>query len=121
MYQVLLVAIGGGIGATLRYLTNIGALRILGSNALWGTAGINILGSFAMGLFIEFLARRFAGSPELREEGGRIWGVFEDGESVRLSFQDGAIDFRKVAPGQRIWKTSDPALERELAKTWDVQ
>jgi putative protease len=62
-----------------------------------------------------------AGSPELREEGGRIWGVFEDGDLVRLSFQDGAIDFHKVAPGQKIWKTSDPALERELAKTWDVQ
>lgn len=62
-----------------------------------------------------------AGSPEAREEGGRIWGVFEDGELVRISFQDGAIDFRKVAAGQRIWKTSDPALERELAKTWDVQ
>ena len=62
-----------------------------------------------------------AGNPQEREEGGRIWGVFQDGDSLRLSFQDGAIDFRKVAPGQRIWKTSDPALERELAKTWDVQ
>ena len=66
MFQVLLVAIGGGIGASLRYSTNLGALRLLGANALWGTAAINILGSFAMGLFAELLARRFGGSPELR-------------------------------------------------------
>lgn len=66
MYKVLLVAIGGGIGASLRYLTNLGAFRLLGTNALWGTAAINILGSFAMGLFIEILARRFGGSAELR-------------------------------------------------------
>ena len=66
MFQVLLVAIGGGLGATLRYLANLGALKWLGTNALWGTAGINIVGSFAMGLFIEFLARRLGGSPELR-------------------------------------------------------
>ena len=66
MFQVLLVAIGGGIGASLRYSTNLAALRLLGANALWGTAAINILGSFAMGLFAELLARRFGGSPELR-------------------------------------------------------
>lgn len=66
MLQILLVAIGGGIGASLRYIANLGALRLLGVNALWGTAAINILGSFAMGLFIELLARRYVGSPELR-------------------------------------------------------
>lgn len=66
MYQVLLVAIGGGLGAALRYLSNLGAMRILGPNALWGTAGINIFGSFLMGLFIEVLARRFGAPPELR-------------------------------------------------------
>ncbi len=66
MPQVLLVAIGGGIGASLRYLTNLGALRLLGANAFWGTAGINILGSLAMGLFIEWLASRNSGSLELR-------------------------------------------------------
>jgi fluoride exporter len=66
MFQVFLVAMGGGIGASLRYLTNLGALRLLGTNAFWGTAGINILGSFAMGLFIEVLARRYGGSPDVR-------------------------------------------------------
>ncbi len=66
MFQILLVAIGGGIGASLRYIANVGALRLLGVNALWGTAAINILGSFVMGLFIELLARRYGGSLELR-------------------------------------------------------
>jgi len=62
-----------------------------------------------------------ANRPESREEGGRIWGVRPDGDSVRLSFGDGAIDWRRVAVGQKVWKTSDPALERELEKTWNTR
>jgi fluoride exporter len=66
MKQLVLVALGGGIGAGLRHVVNIGALRAFGSNFPWGTMGINIVGSLAMGVFIELLARRFGGSNELR-------------------------------------------------------
>jgi len=65
MYNLLLVVIGGGIGAGIRHLTNIGALRLVGPNYPWGTMVINIVGSFAMGLFIATLMRR-GGSNELR-------------------------------------------------------
>jgi fluoride exporter len=46
----LLVAIGGAAGALARYLISVAALPI--SQSLpWGTIGINILGSFVIGLF----------------------------------------------------------------------
>ncbi len=66
MRHVFLVAIGGGLGAALRHLANMGALRLFGPNFPWGTMGINIAGSLAMGIFIELLARRYGGSNELR-------------------------------------------------------
>lgn len=65
MFNLLLVVVGGGIGAGIRHFTNIGALRLVGPNFPWGTMAINIVGSFAMGLFIAILMRR-GGSNELR-------------------------------------------------------
>ncbi|MEQ1953511.1 fluoride efflux transporter CrcB [Mesorhizobium sp. CN2-181] len=65
MQNVLLVAVGGGIGAALRHLVNMGAMR-LGTSFPWGTLAINIVGCFIMGVFIEVLARRFNASNELR-------------------------------------------------------
>ena len=66
MFHLLLVALGGAIGASLRHLVNLGSLRLVGANYPWGTMAINIAGSFAMGIFIELLARRFNASNELR-------------------------------------------------------
>ena len=65
MFNLLLVVVGVGIGAGIRHLTSMGALRLVGPNYPWGTMAINIVGSFAMGLFIAILARR-GGSNELR-------------------------------------------------------
>ena len=65
MFNLLLVVVGGGIGAGIRHLSNMGALRLVGPNYPWGTMAINIVGSFAMGLFIAMLMRR-GGSNELR-------------------------------------------------------
>jgi fluoride exporter len=66
MYHLVLVAVGGGIGASIRHLVNMASLKLLGPNFPWGTMLINISGSLAMGVFIELLARRFQGSNELR-------------------------------------------------------
>jgi fluoride exporter len=65
MFNLLLVVIGGGIGAGMRHLANMGALRVVGPNYPWGTMAINVAGSFAMGLFVALLLRR-GGSTELR-------------------------------------------------------
>ena len=61
-----------------------------------------------------------AGRPDLPEEGGRVYGVraLRDG-FVELTFGSGAVDFQRVQVGNRIWKTDDPVLNRELRKTFE--
>ena len=36
----------------------------------------------------------------------------------RLHFRNGQIDFRRVKIGDRLWKTDDPALNRQLRQTF---
>lgn len=57
MREVLLVALGGGIGATLRHLVGIAAIRMMGAGFPWGTMTVNVLGSFIMGLLVASLAK----------------------------------------------------------------
>jgi CrcB protein len=66
LLDILTVAAGGAIGASLRHLVNIAVARIMGFGFPWGTLLINVAGCFAMGVFIEILARRFNASNELR-------------------------------------------------------
>ncbi|WEX07138.1 fluoride efflux transporter CrcB [Chelativorans sp. AA-79] len=66
MYHLLLVCIGGAIGAGMRHLATIAAGRLLGIAFPWGTLTVNVAGSFAMGLLVETLARRFDVSNEIR-------------------------------------------------------
>ncbi len=60
LITLLQVALGGAIGATVRYLTFVGAVRILGAGFPWGTLLVNVAGSFLMGLLVVFLAQRDA-------------------------------------------------------------
>tara|TARA_R110002126_G_scaffold266675_1_gene409981 strand:- start:114997 stop:115440 length:444 start_codon:yes stop_codon:yes gene_type:complete len=66
MAHILYVALGGAIGASMRYLVSMAMLRLFGSNIPWGTFTVNVLGSFAMGVLVEVLTRRLGGSQELR-------------------------------------------------------
>jgi CrcB protein len=50
MQRVLLVAVGGALGSTLRYLVATVALAWLGPGFPWGTLAVNLVGSFAIGL-----------------------------------------------------------------------
>ena len=45
-----------------------------------------------------------------REQGGRVFQV----QGNRLFFERGKIRFHEIPVGSRVWKTSDPALDREL-------
>ncbi|MBP7141387.1 MAG: U32 family peptidase [Opitutaceae bacterium] len=59
-----------------------------------------------------------AGTPEIREEGGRVYQVEVKGTQATLRFGQGDIDFRRIRPGNRLWKTNDPALDREVRATF---
>ena len=50
MLNLGLVMVGGGIGAGMRHLLNMGALRLLGPTYPWATMIINITGSLILGL-----------------------------------------------------------------------
>lgn len=52
------VALGGAIGASLRFLTGVGILRLVGSSFPLAIFGINVLGSLLMGMFVVFAAHR---------------------------------------------------------------
>jgi len=52
------VALGGAIGASARYLTNVSATRLIGHGFPWGTVIVNILGSFLMGVLVVVLAKK---------------------------------------------------------------
>lgn len=59
-----------------------------------------------------------AGHPDQKEEGGRVYEVRErKGEAV-LGFGRGDVDFRRVQTGNKVWKTSDPELDRRLRQSF---
>jgi putative protease len=80
-----------------------------------------------------------AGNPEDKEEGGRVYEVIaenhaggvrigsqqrSDGDTstlgpVLLRFGQGDIRFNRVHAGNKLWKTSDPRLERELRRSYE--
>ena len=69
------LALGGAIGASLRHMANVAALRLFGPAFPFGTLFVNVAGSFAMGLLIAWLA--------LKAEGG--------GQNLRLFLATGVL------------------------------
>lgn len=67
MTHLLYVALGGAIGASLRYLSGLAIIRIIGASFPYGTLFVNVVGSFVMGMAIAWLAKRTgAANTELR-------------------------------------------------------
>ena len=56
MGPIIQVAIGGALGAVLRYVTGMAALRIFGAAFPVGTLAVNVIGSFLMGFLFVALA-----------------------------------------------------------------
>ena len=61
-----LVALGGAIGASMRYLVGRWAIETMGAGLPFGTWIVNIAGSFAMGLLVGWLAKTDSGGEHLR-------------------------------------------------------
>ncbi len=62
-----------------------------------------------------------AGHPEAREEGGRVYEVFKGSShnsETMLTFGRDAVNFRQVNIGDKIWKTSDPKLDKQIRQTY---
>jgi len=70
LYASLLVAVGGGVGALLRYQLGRFMTHMLGVKAVmtfpWATLTANVLGSLAMGLLAGYLARFGQGGEQIR-------------------------------------------------------
>jgi len=58
MIKLLLVALGGAVGSSARYLFGVQATRLLGAGWPYGTLGVNVVGGLLMGLLAGWLAQR---------------------------------------------------------------
>ncbi len=56
-----------------------------------------------------------------REEGAYVYGIERVREGVaRVSFaRSNSMNWSRIRVGDRLWKTADPALERDIRATWD--
>ncbi len=62
-----------------------------------------------------------AGHPDEDEEGGRVYSVDSNPgtKEATLGFGRGDLDFSRIKPGDRVWKTSDPELERHWRQSFE--
>ena len=66
MKQLLMVAAGGAVGATARYLVYVLAGQFLGTGFPFGTLIVNIVGSFIMGVLVEGMALAWTIGEQMR-------------------------------------------------------
>lgn len=60
MGTLVQVALGGAIGASLRYLAGVATIRLLGPGFPWATIFVNVVGSLVMGAVFVVLAHKDA-------------------------------------------------------------
>jgi putative protease len=59
-----------------------------------------------------------AGQPDQPEEGGRVYHLEARNGETRLSFGHGDLDFQRIRPGHKVWKTNDPELDRKIRQSF---
>ena len=64
--KVLLVMVGGGLGAVSRYGIGLLSARLWGPHFPWGTLTVNLVGCFLIGLLFAFVDRARFLTPDLR-------------------------------------------------------
>ena len=66
MKALVFIAIGGAVGAVLRYSASISIYSLLGRGFPYGTLFVNVSGSLLMGLLSVLMLERFDIAPEWR-------------------------------------------------------
>ncbi len=70
-----------------------------------------------------------AGDPTQNEEGGRVYDILNRGKKVEGSAEKGLyeivmgrndVKLSRIHPGDRVWKTNDPELNKRLRKTFET-
>jgi len=64
--KLMLVMLGGGLGAATRYGAGLLAARVWGTHFPWGTLVVNLAGCFLIGLLFAMADRTRMLSPEMR-------------------------------------------------------
>ena len=59
MNNLIAIAIGGALGAVMRYLTSTSVYRIFGTDFPYGTLTVNVVGSLLIGFISILLLERF--------------------------------------------------------------
>ena len=57
-----------------------------------------------------------AGEDRNKEQGARVWEV--KGERLMFHRDQSGLDWSRIKPGQKIWKTDDPKLNNVLKASW---
>lgn len=65
---VFAVAIGGAVGATMRFGINILVAQFFHMSILWATLAVNVIGCFLMGMAYEYFSQ-----PAVSSEGMRLF------------------------------------------------
>jgi U32 family peptidase len=90
------------------------------TSVLRDAAVVNLAGQLKPGDGVVF----DAGQPEEKEEGGRVYEIKNlklriQSSERELRFGRGDIDFSRIHVGDKLWKTDDPELDRNLRQTFD--
>jgi putative protease len=51
-------------------------------------------------------------SPEIEEEGGRLYEVKPAGKRLELRFGNGTVDFSRIRPGDWVWRSHDVNVDK---------
>lgn len=68
MDKIVVIALGGSIGAVLRYITGVYSAKLLGTWLPYGTLIVNIVGSFILSFFMIIFLEKLSLDP--------LWRMF---------------------------------------------
>lgn len=88
-------------------------LRVLGDGVLVAPSDGERVAPLKPGDGVVFDAAGWR-SPEVREEGGRVYAVFQRAQGLEVRFGNGAIDFGRIRSGDLLWRSDDPQLDKRV-------